>query len=192
MRYWLIAALAVVVPGFSMKALGQEAPPAIVFVNLDSVFTNYNKTKVAEAQLMEQSKEIKAELDDLVSQVEKVQAQYDSLLNQSQGTALSEEARSAKKAEAGDKLIEVRDMQNKVRRMEESARRKMDEQRRRSQKRLVDEMNVLIREHAVAKGYAAIIDSSGSTLNGLPAVVFYNPKYDITDEIIAVVNKKAK
>jgi len=188
--WWLICVGLLVAS--AAPSMAQESEAKIVFVNLDSVFTNYNKTKLAEAQLKEQSDEIKAELQELVDQLEKVQADYQGMKNQAQSTALSEDARSAKRAEAEEKLVELRDMENKIRRTEESAKRRMEEQSRRTQKRLVEEMNQLIREYAIARGYEAIIDSSGNTLNGLPAVVFFNPKLDVTEEIIYIVNKKGK
>jgi len=188
--WWLICVGLLVAS--AAPSMAQESEAKIVFVNLDSVFTNYNKTKLAEAQLKEQSDEIKAELQELVDQLEKVQADYQGMKNQAQSSALSEDARSAKRAEAEEKLVELRDMENKIRRTEESAKRRMEEQSRRTQKRLVEEMNQLIREYAIARGYEAIIDSSGNTLNGLPAVVFFNPKLDVTEEIIYIVNKKGK
>jgi len=164
--------------------------PSIVFVDLDSVFTNYNKTKTAEAQLKEQADEIKGERSAMIQQFETVEADYKALRAQAQNTALSEDARNQKRAEAEDKLIEVRDLESKIRRLEESAQRKIEEQSRRARKRLVDEINVIIREYALTKNYTAIIDISGESLNGVPTVVFYNPNLDITAEVIAMVNNK--
>ena len=172
------------------NAYAQEAQGSVVFVDMDSVFTNYYKTKDAEAQLKEQADEIKAERETLIANAEKLRTAYNALRNQAQSTALNEEARTVKRAEAEDKLLEVKDAESKVRRLEESAQRRIEEQSRRARTRLVDEMNAVIREHAAARGYLAIIDTSGNTLNGLPPVIYYNPRYDITAEIIALVNKK--
>lgn len=183
----------VVVMSFGMTgmALAQDGQsPPIVFVDLDSVFTNYNKTKTAEAQLKEQADEIKGERSAMIQQFEKVEADYKALRAQAQNTALSEDARNQKRAEAEDKLIEVRDLESKIRRLEESAQRKIEEQSRRARKRLVDEINVIIREYAITKNYTAIIDISGESLNGVPTVVFYNPNLDITAEVISMVNNK--
>jgi len=168
----------------------QAQDSGIVFVDLDSVFTNYHKTKLAEAQLKEQADQIKGERKELIDQFEKLQGLYQSLRTQAQNTALNEDARNLKRAEAEDKLIEVRDMEGKIRRLEESAQRKIDEQSRRARKRLVDEINGIIREYALTRGFTAIIDHSGESLNGVPSVVFYNPKLDITAEIISLVNSK--
>lgn len=166
----------------------QEMNSSIVFINLDSVFTNYHKTKLAEAQLKDQADEIKSERKGLIDQLDEIQRQYQTLRTQAQSTALNDDARNQKRAEAEEKLIEVRDMESKIRRLEESAQRKIDDQSRRARKRLVEEINEVIKGFASTRGYTAIIDMSGESLNGVPTVVYYNPKLDITEEVIALVN----
>lgn len=168
----------------------QAAEGGIVFVDLDSVFTNYNKTKLAEAQLKEQADQIKSERKDLIDGLESLQAQYQALRAQAQNPALNDDARNQRRSEAEDKLVEVREMESRIRRLEESAQRRIDEQSRRARKRLVEEINSMIRDYALLKGYTAIIDHSGESLNGVPTVVFYNPKLDITADIITLVNSK--
>jgi outer membrane protein len=191
-KFILIAALlgaACLSPVVSL-AEEQQAGGGFAFIDLDSVFTNYHKTKVAEAQLKDQADEIKAERKTMIEQFETVQADYQALRAQAQNTALSEDARNMKRGEAEEKLIEVRDMESKIRRLEESAQRRIDDQSRRARKRLVDEINLIIRDYAFTKNYTAIIDTSGESLNGVPTVVFYNPNLDITAEITALVNAK--
>jgi outer membrane protein len=186
------AAMVCALVAMPFAGYAQDGQPGIVFVDMESVFTNYYKTKDAEAQLKEQAEEIKAERQKLVGELEKLQGQYGALRTQAQSPALKDEVRAVRRAEAEDKLLEVKDAESRVRRLEESAQRRMDEQSRRARTRLVEEISVIIREHATARGYAAIIDSSGNTLNGLPSVVFYNPKFDITAEIISLINSRKR
>lgn len=190
MRTWMIVMVTVLTwCGWgSLEAKAQDLQTGIVFVDMESVFTNYYKTRDAEAQLKEQADEIKAERKTLIEKLEKLQEQLSGLRSQAQSTALKDDVRSAKRAEAEDKLLEIKDEETKIRRLEESAQRRMDEQSRRARTRLVEEINGVIRTHAATRGYLAIIDSSGNTLNGLPSVVYFNPKNDVTDEIIALIN----
>jgi len=182
-----VSLLVICLAPISVQAQEQTS---IVFINLDSVFTNYNKTKLAEAQLKDQADEIKSERKALIDQLDEIQTQYQSLRSQAQSSALNEEARNLKRTEAEEKLIEVRDMEGKIRRLEESAQRKIDDQSRRARKRLVEEINVVVRDYASTKNYTAIIDTSGESLNGVPTIVYYNPKLDITSEILNLVNAK--
>jgi len=177
---------------FAVNVSAQEVQGPIVFVDLDSVFTNYYKTRDAEAQLKVQAEEIKSEREGLIKGLEKLREEYAALKSQSQSAALNDEARNVKRAQAEDKLLEMRDAESKITRMEETAQRRINEQSRRARTTLIEEINVIIKEHASARGYLAIIDTSGSSLNGVPSVVYYNPKYDVTAEIISRVNAKSR
>lgn len=190
MRYITIVATCWLATGIYSQAVAQDLRNGIVFVDLDAVFTNYYKTRAAEAQLKEQADEIKDERKALIDQLEDLQAEYQAIRSQAQSSALNEEAQNQKRAQAEEKLIEVRDMESKIRRLEESAQRRMDDQSRRARKRLVEEINEIVREHALAKGYMAIIDRSGESLNGVPTVVYYNPELDVTSEIIGIINNR--
>ncbi len=175
---------------FGGNSSAQETQASIMFVNLDMVFTNFHKTRATEAQLKEQAEQIKEERQELIERFQALQAELESLSQQSQSAMLTEEARAVKRAEAEDKLLEARDLEGRIRRFDESAQRRLEEQSRRARRRLVDEMNALIREHAISRGYLAIIDVSGESLNQVPTVIYYQPRYDITQEIIAVVNAR--
>ncbi len=187
--------LAVCILGLSICASethAQERQGEIMFINLDSVFTNYYKTKDAEAELKVQSYEFMEERQQKISELETLQGDYEALRGQAQSAALNEEARGAKRAEAEDKLLEMRSLENDIRQREQAAQRRMDEQSRRVRTRLIGEINEIIQNHALTRGYHAIIDYSGNSLNGVPTVVFYNPKYDITAEIIGMLNARRR
>lgn len=174
------------------EARAQERQGDIMFINLDSVFTNYYKTKDAEAELKEQADEFKTERQQKIDELEALQSEYEALRGQAQSAALNEEARNAKRAEAEDKLLEMRSLENDIRQREQAAQRRMDEQSRRVRTRLIGEINDIIANHALTRGYHAIIDHSGNSLNGVPTVVFYNPKFDITAEIIGMLNARRR
>lgn len=174
------------------QARAQERQGEIMFIDLDSVFTNYYKTKDAEAELKVQADAFKAERDQKISELESLQKDYESLRGQAQSAVLNEEARNTRRAEAEDKLLQIRSIESDIRQREQAAQRRMDEQSRRVRTRLVDEINEIIKNHALTRGYLAIIDYSGNSLNGVPTVIFYNPKYDITAEIIGMLNARQR
>jgi outer membrane protein len=176
--------------GGTGEVRAQAGGLSVAFVDLDSVFTNYHKTRLAEAQLKEQADALQTERKELIQQFETLQADAQRLRAQAQNTALNEDARNARRAEAEEKLIEVRDMEAKIRRLEETAQRKIDDQSRRARRRLVEEINELVAVFAAEKGYDLILDRSGQTLNGVPVVVYFNPSMDITEALIAHVNAR--
>ena len=48
-----------------------------------------------------------------------------------------------------------------------------------------------VSRRATAEGYNFVIDRSGKTLNGQPAVIFYPAKNDITDAVLRELNRTA-
>ena len=114
---------------------------------------------------------------------------FKSARDEASNTALTEEARNKFRTEAEEKLVKLREQENTIRKFDESRRRQLEEQGRRMRKRIVEE----IREHLVTysrrQGYAAVFDISGQSLNGVEMILYKDPKLDITDEVIEILNK---
>jgi len=181
----LITALATVVLPQASIAADQN----IVFIDLDRAFTDFYKTKLADAQLKEQADEFNDERRQLVDGFEKLQEDFNTLREESQNPALSEEARTESRNKAEDMLIELRDYESRIRRFDESRRKQLDDQSRRMRKRIVDEILQALQNHARVEGYDAVIDTSAQSLNGVEAVLYVDAKLDITDDILNVLNK---
>ena len=86
-------------------------------------------------------------------------------------------------------MASLRDEENKIRRFDETRRKQLQEQGQRMRKRIVDEIRALVEKHAKAKAYQAVIDASGQSLNGVPIVLYVDPRADITGEILDILNR---
>jgi len=170
-------------------ALAQGTRSDIAFIHLDNVFTNYNKTKLAEAQLKEDADEVKQNRGALIENLKTLRDDHKALQAQTKSAALNDKARAKKRSEAEEKLIEIKALENRIGKLEDAARRKFDEQSRRARKRLVDEINAVVEQYAKEKELTAVIDISGESLNGVPTVVYHREDLDITDSIIKLINK---
>lgn len=167
----------------------QAADTTVVYVNLTKVFDEFYKTKLADAQLKEQADQYKEERTKMVDDFKKLQDDFKTSRDEAQNTALSEEARNSRRSEAEEKLVELRETENKIRRFEESRRRQLDEQTRRVRTKIVDEIKEVLSKYSQEKGYSAVMDASGENLNGVSAVLYYDPRADITDVLISLLNK---
>lgn len=169
----------------------QERKPAIAFINLDRCFNEYYKTRVADAQLKSQAKEFDEELKKLVADGEKLQKDFNALREESQNTALSEEVRAAKRNAAEEKVMGIREQETRIQGFRERRGKQLEEQSRRMRRGLVGEIREIVRTHAREKGYEAVLDSSGASLNGVESVLYVDPRNDITEEVVALLNKGA-
>ncbi len=165
------------------------AEPATVFVDLDRAFNEFYKTKLADTQLKEQADEFNGERKTLVGGYEKLQKDFTAIRDEAQNSALSDDVRAEKRNLAEEKLVELRDYESRIRRFDDSRRKQLDDQSRRMRKRIVEEIQKIVKDYAQKQGYLAVIDSSGQSLNGVENILYADPKVDITDTILGMLNK---
>ncbi len=190
MRWTMGAALAAGL-GLAATAGAQERKGAVAFINLDRCFNEYYKTRVADAQLKSQAKEFDEELKKLASDGEKLQKEFNALREESQNTALSDEVRSAKRNAAEEKVMAIREQETRIQGFRERRGKQLEEQSRRMRRGLVGEIREIVKGHAREKGYDAVLDSSGASLNGVESVLYVDPRNDITEELVGLLNKGA-
>lgn len=188
---WFGKLLAVSAIALVTSAGAQERRQSIVFVDLDRAFNEYYKTRLADAQLKSQAKEFDDELKKMLADGEKLQKDFNAIREEAQNPALNDEVRAAKRTIAEEKVMAIREQEGKVQRFKELRSKQLDEQTRRMRKGLVGEIRDLVKIHAREKGYDAVVDASGSSLNGVETVLYVDAKVDITADILALLNKGA-
>lgn len=164
----------------------------IVFVNLDKVFNEYYKTKLADEQLKSQADEFNVERKEMIESYEAMQKEFNDLRDESSNPALSEDARNKLRNEAEEKLLEIREQEQKIRNFDNSRRKQLEEQGRRMRKRIVDEIREKVQIYARNKDYYAVIDTSGQSLNGVELVLYTDQRADITASAIQMLNNEEK
>lgn len=164
----------------------------IVFVDMNKVFDEYYKTKLAEGQIKEDEAQFKKELQVMVDEYKALQEDFKKVREESENRALSEEARSKNRASAEEKLVELREMEAKLRRFEESKRRQMTETMKRIRDKLVVEIKETLSSYATSQGFTAVLDASGDNLNGVPNILYYDSNRDITASLLELLNSGKK
>lgn len=184
---------ALLVAGLMLAGAGAvRAEERIVFVDMDKVFNEFYRTKLADAQLKDETDAYKSERTAMIDAFKRLQDEFKTVRDESQDTALSEEARNQKRIAAEEKLVELREMDGKIRRFDETRRRRIEEQMKRQRDKLVGEIRETISAYAKGQGFTAVVDASGLSLNGVPAVLFYESKNDITQAVIDLLNTGKK
>jgi outer membrane protein len=186
----LLTAVAVI--DSSSLAIAQSDLGRVVFVDMNKVFDEFYKTKLAEGQLKEQEAEYRDELKKMVDSFKKLQEAFRQAREESEDRVLSEEARNARRAEAEEKLVELREMESKIRRFEETRRRQIADQMKRVRDKLVVEIKETLSGYAKKEGFIAVLETSGDNLNGVPNVLYYDPSRDITAALIDLLNTGRK
>lgn len=189
MGHTFIRRAAVIVAALMLAGVAHAVEQRIVFVNMEKVFSEYYKTKLADAQLKTQADSFKAERKKLVDDFQAKQEVFNKARDEAQNTALNEEARNKKRTEAEELLVDIRDTESKIRRYDETKQKALDEQSQRMRKDIVVEIRDSLTTYSRQQGYSAVFDSSGDSMNLVPLTLYRDPTADITEAVIGLLNK---
>ncbi len=191
-RLGLVAALAVAWLGVAPMAQAQGDKDRIAFVDMNKVFDEFYKTKLAQAQLKDQEEEYKKDIEKMMSDYKKLQDRFKQAREESEDRTLSEDARDKRRADAEELLTELREKESTIRRQEESRRRQLADSMKRVRDKLVVEIKEVLSSYAKNQGYLAVLDASGDNLNGVPNILYFEPGRDITGSLIDMLNSGKK
>jgi Skp family chaperone for outer membrane proteins len=167
--------------------LGARAIPTAL-VDMNQVFKNYNKTKDAESRINEAKNAAKREYDDRADAYKKELAEVNSLNRQLDSSTLKPNAK-AKLAKERDKIADIKKMEGEINEFRKSREKQLREQALRLREGLVKDINNFI-DQKYAKGQERmVLDISGMTLNGVQWAVFSRGIPDLSNDIIAGLNK---
>ncbi len=167
------------------------AEPAIAFVSMERLFDDYYKTKAANVQLKARFESVDVPRRELMNQVKTLRTEVEKLGAEARDKSLSDAERDKKRTAAEDKFVLFRDAEAKLAEFDNTYKKQFGEQMKQSQQQLVGEIRAVIQAYVKEHGIRIVFDSSGKTLNSVETVVYYDPAFDITEPILAILNKNA-
>lgn len=173
-------------------AAGALASGETMFVNLDKLYRNYYKTKLAYTQLNAQSERIKEDNAGLLAEFEALKEKYEQLRAESLDDVLSEEIRANKRNEAEETLIDLQNKAKELRDTEQRANQQLQKQKAGMDKRILEQIRDAITTESQTKGYLAVYNVQNvgaTTLQAVMTVPYYDADADITEDILKLLNK---
>ncbi len=165
------------------------APARIAVIDLERVFRDYYRSKIAEDAIRQQAEVYRTYLLRLNTELQKLQEEAQKARLASQNIALSEEDRAKEARTAGEKTREVAEKKAEI---ELYATGRAEDMRRIEQEKrqeIMAEIHAEIRRRATAEGYSFVLDRSGKTMNEQPAVLFYPADDDLTEAVLTALNR---
>jgi outer membrane protein len=169
----------------SVPASAQQVK--IATVDLSRVFTNYWKTKQADASLQDMKTEMAKSDKEMIDGWQKAKEAYQKLLTDANNQILSSDQREKNKKAAEDKLKEMKDTENNIQTFETQAKARLQEQTLRMRDNLLAEIRTTLNAKAKTGSYTLILDSAAQTADRTP-VMLYSTAEDITDALITQLN----
>lgn len=189
MKNTIVAFITMVALGLGLSASGQVPAGRIVTIDLNKVFNDYYKTPIASAKLKETADSFNKEHDDMMANYKKEIDELNKLRDDQDKPEYTAEVREQKRKAVADKLTETQKMQRDIDDYRASHRKILEEQTQRMRQTILKEIQDVVDKEARDAGYLLVLDKSGNTLNGVPAIVFSQDSLEITDDIVKILNK---
>ena len=161
-------------------------------VDMERLFKDYYKTKIANAKLKKQAETFKEYSDNLAASHLKLQEEFKALRDASQNIAFSDTQRESKRLAAQDKYRQLKAKEVELEQYGREKRIQLRDQEAKMRTDILTEIRRSIAKYAKENKYTIIVDGSGKTLNNIPSVIYYKTELDITDIILELINKGAE
>ncbi|BET67079.1 hypothetical protein ASA1KI_19970 [Opitutales bacterium ASA1] len=168
-----------------------QAQPAlkIATVSIGRAYDEYWKTQENVAKLRDAQTKAQEQVADLQKQLDEVIAEYQALEEKTKSTALSKEGLAKAQADAESKLAEVNAKQQEGQQFIQNTQRSLQLREKNHRDLMIDEITAVVETIRAKRGATLVLDTSGPTAIGLSAIVYADSAYDMTEEVIAELNK---
>lgn len=166
-----------------------QTPVKLIVVDMAKVFDNHYKSEEANAKFRDAEQKAQEQAEELNKQGQTLVDEYKDLVEQAKSTLITPEARSKAEADAQKKADDIRRKQQEIESFRANTSRSLQQRIKTHRDLLLEEISKVVTDMAKKQGGTLVIDKSGPTLFGIPAVIYSDPSYDITDAVIAEVNK---
>ncbi|MFI5335458.1 MAG: OmpH family outer membrane protein [Opitutales bacterium] len=171
--------------------LGLHAQPAmkLLVVDMAKILDNHYKTEEAQAKFNETAQKVQEQLNEYKKQIEGIGEQAKDLDEQSRNTVLTPENRAKAEQDKQKKIQEYQQRSAEAQNYAANNQRSLQQRMKNYRDLIFEEITKVVKDMAKARGATLVLDKSGLTLSGIPAVVYSDNAYDITDEVLKEVNK---
>jgi len=166
-----------------------QAAPKILVVDLAKLFDGHWKTQ-------EQTVKIQADLAKAQEQASALQKNGNALVEefkeldeQSKNPAATTEAKSKAQADAQKKYDEIQQKRSELNSFAQNAQNTIRQRSQAFKSLMIDEISRTAVEIAKKKGATFLLDKAGPTMAGVSNILYADPTLDITDEVMAEINK---
>lgn len=169
--------------------LSAQAPFKLLIVDMARVFDNHYKKAEADVKFKETEQTARRDLEELNRQGQALVEEYRGLDEQSKNAVLTPEARAKAEADRDGKGQQIRQLEQRIQQYRQEESSKLQQRIKVHRDILLEEISGKVSEIARRKGATLVLDKSGPSLFGISNVIYSDPAYDITEEVLAEVNK---
>ena len=167
-------------------AVAANAQVKICTVDMNRVFSEYSKTKDAQAKYAEAEK---AANDDLNSRVETLKKSMQEISALNAELEKSDSGKEEKAKERDAKVAAARVLDREIADFRTAKQKALQDQFLRMRKDIVDDIMKTVNDLVKAKAFDVVFDKSGLSAGAVPVVLYSRDDLDFSSEVIAALNK---
>jgi outer membrane protein len=168
-----------------------SAEYSIITVDVSRLYEGYYKTKEATDKLQGRYDTAKAQLDEMMASGDVEVKAYQTMLEQAQNPALSDSARKDAEDDANLQMEKIRSLQQDVQTFQKSTQNQLAQQQATQRQFMLEEIKTVILEIAQDRKADLVFDISTGINVGLPSVIYANPAWDSTEDVLEMLNADA-
>lgn len=178
-------------PVVETKVRPKSAPKStrVAVVDMQKLFKGYYKSAEADKSLEAMRLRVNAELEKINEDRLKYRHEFNELKRSADDIMLSAEEREKKHNEAQTMNQRYRDAEVRLAETKERHEKSLADASLELMTKLRKDITNVVQKRALASGYELVLDASGKTFNDMPAVIFASPAIDLTDDVLADLNR---
>lgn len=173
---------------FSLAAQAQPALKILV-VDMAKIYDNHYKTLEQNAKIQSDDQKAQEEVDKMNKEGNALVEEYKSLNEQSNNPALTSEAKTKAQNEAQRKLEAIQMKQREVQTFIQNTRNSLQQRLQTFRSLMLEEIGKVASEVAKRRGATMLVDKAGPSLIGISNIVYSDPAYEITEDVMKEINK---
>ena len=181
--------LALAVAGVFTAAVQAQPAPKVFVVDMVKLYDGHYKTEEQNAKLKVDQQKAEDELQKLNAEGNALVKQAQELQETLKNATLTDTAKDKAKLDLQAKAEEIQKKQNEVNSFRQNTQRSLQQRINTFKQLLLEEISKTATDIAKKKGASLLFDKSGPSLIGVPALVYFDSSYDITDDVAKEINK---
>jgi outer membrane protein len=159
-------------------------------LDMNKIFTNYYKTKDAETKINEQKAAAQTEFNSRMDAYRKSLDEITQINKDLESNkALSAAAKDEKSKRRESLIAENQGQQRDIEQFRVTREKQIQEQIVRLRNQMVEDIMKIVQDKVKGENFDMIFDKSGSSMNGVPVVVYSRDNMEFSDDIIKTLNK---
>lgn len=160
-------------------------------VDMNRIFTEYKKTNEVKTKYTASEEAIEKDLNDRSADLKKKMDEINQLTTAIEKSDLPKKQLDPQRKECEEKIEKARALDRELVEYRSAKQKKLQDEFLGMRQGIIDDIMKVINDQTKVRGFDMVLDKSGLSAGAVPVVLVAKPEFDISDDVLAVLNKKA-